>query len=286
MAQVPQQLINGIAMGSVYILGALGLMLIFGVLDIPHFAHGQVYTIGAFSAYLLVAQVHLNLILAIIITLLICGLVGLAMERLVYNPLRSSPLLSVAIASFALALLIQYSSGTILGQMPKMVPTFLAGKVIEIGAVAISYTRILVFGAGIVAIVLLWLFIMRTKLGKAIRAMTQNRNAAELIGVDVSQLHIVTFMIGSTMAGVSGALLGLMIPIYPSMGMMPTMKGFVIITLGGMNILGAVVGGFILGISESIGAGFISSAYKDSIAFIILLAILMIRPTGLFGKRI
>jgi len=279
---LPQQLINGLALGSTYALVALGLTLIFGVLLIPNFAHGELYMLGAFITYVFVA-VGLNFWLAMLAAVsLVVGL-GVVIDRLVFRAIDMSAL-SLMIAALATSMVLQQLATLIWGTEPRTIPAPLTG-VLRFTHFAITQLQLVVMGSVAAAFTVLWLVLNRSRLGLAIRATAQNRDAARLMGISMSQVRWATFAMGAALGALAGALLGATFPIYPTMGINPVLKAFVVLVLGGIGSLwGAISGGLVLGIAEVLVAGYISSELQDIGAFAILVLVLLLRPQGLFGR--
>jgi len=280
---LPQQLINGLALGSTYALVALGLTLIFGVLLIPNFAHGELYMLGAFITYVLVAA-GLNFWLAMLIAIgLVVGLGGV-IDRLVFRPIDTSSTLSLMIAALATSMVLQQLATLIWGTEPRTIPAPLTG-VLRFTHFAVTQLQLVVMGSVVAAFAVLWLVLHRSRLGLAIRATAQNRDAAKLMGIPMAQVRWTTFAMSAAMGALAGALLGATFPIYPTMGINPVLKAFVVLVLGGIGSLwGAISGGLVLGIAEVLVAGYISSELQDIGTFAILVLVLLLRPQGLFGR--
>jgi len=279
-----QQFVNGIMLGAVYSLVALGLTLIYGILHIPNFAHGHKYMWAAFTSLFLVVNFHTNYWVSLLIAMVVLGLVGAGVERLVYRPLRDVPHINSFIAAIGLLLFLESLSLIFWGADFRRFPT-LYDKPIHIFGVAITLQRLLVIVAAALFIILLQLFIKRTWLGATIEAVAQNPEGAQLVGISIDRVSSLTFGIGTALAAAAATLIAPIFLVYPTMGAMPNLKAFVVIIIGGMgSIPGAVIGGFMLGLIEALGGGYISTDYKDIFAFGALVTFLTLRPTGLFGK--
>ncbi|MGU3497144.1 branched-chain amino acid ABC transporter permease [Xanthobacteraceae bacterium A53D] len=280
---LPQQLINGLALGSTYALVALGLTLIFGVLLIPNFAHGEFYMIGAFVTYALVA-VGADFWLAMAASVALVMLLGCVVDRLVFRPIENAPGLSLMISALAASIILQQVATIIWGTEARTIPPPLTG-VIRTPFFAVTQLQLLVMASLVIAFAAVWLVLNRSRLGLAIRATAQNRDAALLMGISMTQVRFATFAMGAALGAIAGALLGATFPIYPAMGVNPVLKAFVVLVLGGIGSLwGAVLGGLVLGISEILVAGYISSQLSDIGTFAILVLVLLLRPQGLFGR--
>jgi branched-chain amino acid transport system permease protein len=281
-----QQLVNGIMLGAAYSLVALGLTLIYGILHIPNFAHGHKYMWAAFTSLFLVVNFHTNYWVSLVIAMVVLGFVGAGVERLVYRPLRDVPHVNSFIAAIGLLLFLESLSLIFWGADFRRFPT-LYDKPLHIFGVAITLQRLLVIVGAALFIILLQVFIKRTWLGATIEAVAQNPEGAQLVGISIDRVSSLTFGIGTAMAAAAATLIAPIFLVYPTMGAMPNLKAFVVIIIGGMgSIPGAVIGGFMLGLIEALGGGYISTDYKDLFAFGALVTFLTLRPMGLFGKEV
>ena len=284
-----QQVFNGLIVGSVYCLIAIGLTMIFGVMNIANFAHGDFSMLGAYFALYIIALVSgwFGWVGAMIFAAIGVGIIGLFVERFLFRPLLSrwTPI-DIIMLSIGLFILLENGSQLLFGATPKMISDPFHSQSINLLVFSTSVIRLLCFLLSCVFIFLLQLFLTKTKVGVAIRATSQNSNAALLMGVNISFIYSLTFFVGSAMAGLGGVLYGTIFAIFPTMGAMPTLKAFAITILGGMgNIKGAIFGGFILGVAETLGGNYISMEYKNAIGFVIIILVLLIIPHGLFGRR-
>jgi branched-chain amino acid transport system permease protein len=281
-----QQLVNGIMLGAAYSLVALGLTLIYGILHIPNFAHGHKYMWAAFTSLFLVVNLHTNYWVSLLIAMVVLGLAGAGVERLVYRPLRDVPHINSFIAAIGLLLALESLSLIFWGADFRRFPT-LYDNPIHIFGVAITLQRLLVIVAAALFIILLQVFIKRTWLGATIEAVAQNPEGAQLVGISIDRVSSLTFGIGTALAAAAATLIAPIFLVYPTMGGMPNLKAFVVIIIGGMgSIPGAVIGGLMLGLIEALGGGYISTDYKDLFAFGALVTFLTLRPMGLFGKGV
>ncbi len=273
-------------LGSVYSLVALGLTLIYGILHIPNFAHGHKYMLAAFTSLFLVANYHTNYWVALVLAMIILGVVGVGVERFVYKPLRSAPHINSFIAAIGLLLVLESLSLILWGADFRRFPSAY-DRPIQIFGAAVTLQRLLVIiGAGLM-ILLLQLFIKRTWMGAMIEAVAQNPEGAQLVGISIDRVSSLTFGIGTGLAAAAATLIAPIFLVYPTMGSMLNLKAFVVIIIGGMgSIPGAVIGGFMLGLIEALGGGYISTDYKDIFAFGALVTFLTFRPLGLFGKGV
>lgn len=284
MALFFQQILNGIMLGSVYSLVALGLTLIYGILGIPNFAHGALYMLGAYIAFLLVSSAGVNFWLAMIVAMVGLALVGMLVERLVFRPLMEAPHLNSFIAANGLIFIIENGALILWGPDFKRFPPVYE-QLYHIFGITITLQRIIIVLTAVGLIILMELFIKKTTIGATIEATAQDRVGTQLVGINVNRVDLITFALGTALAAAAGALIGPILLVYPSMGGAVILKAFVIIILGGMgSIPGAIVGGFILGLLESIGGGYITTEYHEVLAFGVLVAVLAIKPTGLFGR--
>jgi branched-chain amino acid transport system permease protein len=282
-----QQLVNGVTIGVVYALIAVGLTLVFGILDVINFAHGEFYMIGAFLTHALTVRVGADYFLALMLAAVGGAVVGVIAERLSVRPLKDRHMFTVVLSTLGLSILLQNGALLTLGPDPREIDLAWGSRPIIIGGVVITYLRVAVLATGAALIVILTWFIRRTIWGMAMRAIATNRAAAALMGINVDRIYALTFAIGAALAGVAGGLLGAMFTIEPSMGEWAVVKAFSVVIMGGMgNVPGAVLGGIILGVAESLGAGFLpgGTSYKDGIGYAILILVLLCRPQGLFGR--
>ena len=298
LKQLPQQLVNGFTLGSVYALIALGYSMVYGILQLLNFAHGEVYMIGAFIGWgiftllspgdALLLPPGLTVALMLLAAMLGCGLLGVIIEWFAYRPLREAPRIAPLISALGVSFFLQNAVLLIMGARYRTYQTGLLiprGATVSVLGATISVTRILVMIVAILLMLALHYLVRRTRLGKAMRATAQDREAAAMMGIDVDRIIVVTFFIGSALGGAAGVLVGLLFTqVYHFMGFTAGLKGFTAAVIGGIgNIPGAMVGGLLLGIIESIGVGFISPRYKDLIAFGVLILLLLVRPRGLLG---
>ncbi|OGC80494.1 MAG: ABC transporter permease [candidate division Zixibacteria bacterium RBG_16_43_9] len=293
MSEFLQQLINGIAWGSIYALIALGYTMVYGVLRLINFAHGDVYMVGAFAGFYAVKWLGLaqeptifGAVAVFLLSMGCCGILGFVIERGAYKPLRKAPRLTALITAIGVSLFLENAGQLIFGADPKFFPQIIAKKdVISSGGIILTNQQVIVLGVSLLLMVSLQLFVLKTKTGKAMRAVSFNREAASLMGISVDRIISITFVLGSALAGAAAILVGLTNPkIEPLMGIMPGIKAFVAAVLGGIgNIPGAMLGGMIMGIAEVMVVGYLSSTYRDAIAFAILILILLFKPSGLLG---
>ncbi len=278
------QVIIGIQLGSQYVMVALGLTLIFGILDISHFAHGHLYMIGAYLLYMVMVLGGVNYWLALFICMAALALVGMLVERAVYRPLRGQPQINTFIAAIGLILMLET---LVRGIQPKAlsVPKPI-DKTLSFGGISMEVQRLIVIIGAILLITALQLFIKRTRLGTAIEAVAQDREGASLVGISVNRISALTFAVATALAAAAAVFMAPLAFISPEMGGVLILKAFVIVVIGGLgSIKGAIAGGYILGLLEALAIAYVSSAYKDVFAFAVLIVILAVRPTGLFRGR-
>ncbi|NLN54465.1 MAG: branched-chain amino acid ABC transporter permease [Firmicutes bacterium] len=289
--QVLQQLINGIALGSVYALIALGYTMVYGIIRLINFAHGEVFMIGAFAGYFIITLFNIPIVPTLILAMAFCALIGIVMERLAYKPLRNAPRIAALMTAVGLSNLFQnlmvYFKAV--GASPKAFP-----RVIDISRyevmqdVYLTSDKILTLVVAVLLMVALQYIVHNTKMGKAMRAVSQDKDAAQLMGINVNTTISFTFALGSALAAAGGILYAVSYgKIIYNMGSMPGLKAFVSAVLGGIgSIPGAVVGGMILGITENAISAAGYSMLRDAVAFAILIIILLIKPAGIFGKNV
>jgi len=281
-----QQIFNGVMLGSTYAIVALGLTLVFGILHIPNFAHGHLYMLGAYVSFFLMTLYGFGFWPALIISMVTLGLIGMLIERVVYRPLQDKPHINSFISAIGALIILETSVIVFWGPQGRRIPNPYP-DIVELLGITMSHQRLLVILAAIAMIVLLQIFIKKTTPGTTIEAVAQNREGARLVGINVNWVSSLTFAISTATAAAAASLVAPIFMISPTMGALLGMKAFIIVILGGLgSIPGAIVGGYILGILEAIGGGYLSAAYKDVYAFGALILILSIRPTGLFGKEV
>jgi branched-chain amino acid transport system permease protein len=283
-----QQLFNGLALGMAYSLIAVGYSMVFGVLRLINFAHGAIYAFSAHMALLFIGM-KFGVIPAIILSIILTGLLGIFIDKTALEPLRKKNSIPIAslITTIGMANIIQNLLMIFFNTERKPFPAFFDFGMVKIGSAQINSSQIIMCVVSLVLLAILTLIINKTKLGLAMRATEQNSKAAHLMGIDVNFVISFTFFLGGASAAIAGALIsGYYQIVYPGMGFMVGLKAFAAAVLGGIGILhGSVIGGLVVGVSESFAATFLGSSYRDSVAFIILILVLIIKPTGLFGKK-
>lgn len=285
MDQLLQQLVNGLIAGSIYALVAMGLALIFGIMYVPNFAIAALYMLGAYASHYMIEYLHLPYLLTIPIGMVIIGILGVLTEKFCFRPVREAPHAVGFIVALGLMLILETSATIGFGAESKTINSPYSAVILRAGPVALNLQRLMVF---IICVVLsggCYLFLLKTMTGKKIRATSQAPEAAQLLGISINRMSQIVFFLSSALSAAAGALLAPIFYLSTAMGFMPSLKAIVVIVLGGMgSIKGALVGGVILGITESLGAGYLSSQYKDAFAFGILLLVLLFKPSGLFQK--
>lgn len=281
-----QQILNGLTLGGVYSLVALGLTLVYGILHVPNFAHGAFYMAGAYVAFYMMNALGINYWLAMAGAAAVVAILVVVAERLVFHPLRNSPGLHHMIAAIGILLFLESSAQAIWGADFHRMQTPFTG-IMNFAGLVLPVQRLLIIAAAFALVIALHLFLKKTVTGATIIAMAQNRDGAALVGIDPNRVAMMTFAISGVLAAVAAVLYAPINLVYPGMGHLVITKAFVIIVLGGMgSVPGAIVGGLIIGFAESFGAFYISTDYKDIIAFVLLVAILSVRPEGLFTKGV
>lgn len=282
-----QQVVNGLSLGSIYALIALGYTMVYGIIKLINFAHGDVYMIGAYTAFFATTVLHMNFFMALITCMVVCGLLGVGIERIAYKPLRRAPRITALITAIGVSYIIEYTTQYFMGTSVRTFPPLVPNVSWTLGPVKISAMQLIIFSVTIVLMVLLTLIIQKTRIGRAMRAVSADENAARLMGINVDNTISFTFLIGSALAGAAGLLVGVYYnSVSPLMGMVPGLKAFVAAVFGGIgSIPGAMVGGLFIGLCETMVVAYGSSLYRDAIVYAILILVLIIRPAGLFGKN-
>lgn len=288
MTQFLQQLINGLSLGSIYALIALGYTMVYGIIKLINFAHGDIYMLGAYIGFICTAQLGMGFFSALITAMALCALIGVVIERIAYKPLRNATRITALITAIGVSYFLEASTQKVMGTGVKTFPQVLANQKIMLGGVMITTQQIAIFVITIVLMLLLQYIVRKTKVGRAMRAVSVDADAARLMGVNVDMTISYTFAIGSALAGAAGVLVGLYYnSINPLMGMLPGVKAFIAAVFGGIGIIpGAMFGGFFIGIVETLVSGYGSSLYKDAVVYIILIIILVVKPAGLLRKNV
>ncbi|MDH3205454.1 MAG: branched-chain amino acid ABC transporter permease [Gemmatimonadota bacterium] len=286
MTLFAQQFVNGIALGSVYALVALGLTLVYGVLKVPNFAHGALYMAGAYVVYVMLTAVGGSYALAIAVAVVVIAVMGAAMEFVVFRRLEGKSSVHAMIAALGVLFFLEGTADVIWGPDFRPVPTPLDGVVTAFG-INITEQRILVIVAAIVAMAGLYFLLKRTLVGMSIEAMAQDREGALLVGIDTRRVALITFAISGALAAIAGALIAPLVLVFPTMGAVIILKAFVIVILGGMgSVPGAILGGYLLALAETMAGTYVAFAFSELIAFALLVLVLVFRPTGLFQKGV
>ncbi|MBI3029493.1 MAG: branched-chain amino acid ABC transporter permease [Candidatus Rokubacteria bacterium] len=285
MEEFLQHILNGLILGGTYALLGIGLTLIFGIMNVVNFAHGEFYTLGAYTTFLFLALLETNFFLALLGAVASGILLGAICERLLLRPLLGESIDTTMLVMIGVWIAMQNAELTLWGGVAKSIDHPFPQPPLTLGPLSVAPLRLFVLGAAVLLIAGSHLLIHRTRLGRAMRATFQDRETAALMGVDIHRIHTVTFAFGSGLAAGAGALLGPVFVVYPAMGDPAALKAFVVVILGGLgNFAGATLGGLILGIAEELGAGYISSGYRDAVGFAIIILVLLLRPSGLFAR--
>ena len=285
MEQFLQHLANAVILGGTYALLGIGLTIIFGIMRVVNFTHGELYAFGAYVVYLVAAALGLGFFLGLAVAVTAGVLLGALMEIALLRPMRNADIDTVMLMMIGAWIIMQNSELFVWGGVAKAIVTPFPEAPLVLGPVSISWLRLFVLLIALLLIVATYLLIHRTRLGKAMRATFQDRETAALMGVDIDAIHTATFAIGSGLAAAAGALLGPVFLVTPTMGDLASLKAFAIVILGGLgNITGATMGGFILALVEEIGAGYVSSGYRDAMGFLIIIVVMLFKPTGLFAR--
>ena len=285
-----QQVINGISLGSIYALIALGYTMVYGIIKLINFAHGDIYMIGAYTGYFCMVFLKIGLFPSLIIAMTVCTFLGIAIEKIAYKPLRNATRIAVLITAIGVSLFIEYTMMFFVKADVRSYPklTGFAAEKFTVGNINISMLQVLILAITIVLMFTLQIIVKKTRIGKAMRAVSLDKDAAELMGINVNTTISFTFAIGSALAGAAGVLVGVYYTsINPLMGTMPGLKAFIAAVFGGIGIIpGAMIGGYFIGMVEVMVSGYGNSMYRDAVVFGILILILIVKPAGLLGKNI
>jgi len=272
-------------LGATYALLGIGLTLIFGIMRVVNFTHGELYAFGGYMIFMLTAMLGVNFYLALLGALVLGVVLGAAIELVLLRPMRGADIDTTMLIMIGCWIVLQNTEQMIWGGVAKSIVSPLPGEPLVLGPISVAWLRVFVFVAAALLIFGTYALIHRTKLGKAMRATFQDRDTAALMGVNVNAINTATFAIGSGLAAAAGALLGAVFVITPTMGDLAALKAFAIVILGGLgSITGATVGGFILAFAEEMGAGYVSSGYRDAMGFLLIIVVLLFKPTGLFAR--
>lgn len=290
MEQFLQQIVNGISLGSIYALIALGYTMVYGIIKLINFAHSDVYMLGAFVGYFCMTTLRLNFFLSLLASMAFCTVLGVVIEKVAYKPLRNSTRIAALITAIGVSLFLQYTTMAITGPDVRSYPAmsgFLSQSV-SLGNIRITMQQIIILAVTIVLMVVLQFIVKKTRIGRAMRAVSLDQDAAELMGININATISFTFALGSALAGAAGILVGVYYnSINPLMGTLPGLKAFVAAVFGGIGLIpGAMIGGYFIGIVEVLVSGYGNSMYRDAVVFAILILILIIKPAGLLGKNV
>lgn len=282
-----QQVINGLMLGSVYALLALGYTMVYGIIKLINFAHGDIYMLGAYFGYFFIKVLHLNFFIALVSAMAVSAVIGVLIEYIAYRPLRHSPRIAVVISALGISFLLENGMTYLYGSDQRSFPQAIKTVQYHFYGIQVSNIQLIIAVTSIVLMLLLTYVVKRTKMGRAMRAVSADPDAATLMGININHTISFTFAIGSALAAAGGVLIGLYYnSIDPLMGMTPGLKAFVAAVLGGIGIIpGAAVGGWLIGILETMVQATSFSAYKDAIVYAMLIVILLIKPTGILGKN-
>ena len=286
-----QQLINGLTLGVIYALIAVGYTMVYGVIELINFAHGEIYMFGAFFCMSFITYMGLPLYPAMILAIICCAVLGIFIDIIAYRPLRKSHRLAALITAIGMSIFLQNLALVIFGSRPRpfpkeALPSYLKDVALHIGGAQITWLQVFIFGVTISMMLMLTLIINKTKIGTAMRALSQNHVSSQLMGINVNRVISFTFALGSSMGAVAGILVAVYYnTMYPTMGYVAGVKAFAAAVLGGIgSVPGAMTGGIVLGVAEAMGAGYISSLYRDGIAYAVMIAVIIFRPSGILGK--
>ena len=281
-------MVNGISLGSIYALIALGYTMVYGIIKLINFAHGDVYMIGAYIGFAATTYASLGFFPALIISMAACAVLGVLIEKIAYKPLRNSSRIAVLITAIGVSLLLEYVMMFFVGAEVRSYPKLLSNKAFHLGEIIINMQQIYIVVTAIALMILLQFIVHKTKTGKAMRAVSIDKDAAQLMGIRVDRTISFTFAIGSAFAGAAGVLVGIYYnSIDPLMGIMPGLKAFVAAVFGGIGLIpGALIGGFFIGVTETLVSGYLSSLLQDAVVFAILILVLIFKPAGLLGKNV
>lgn len=287
MEQFLQQLVNGVSLGSIYALVALGYTMVYGIIKLINFAHGDIYMVGAYVGFAVTTYAGVGFVPALIISMAVCAFLGMVIEKIAYKPLRNSARIAVLITAIGISLLLEYVMMYFAGAEVRSYPKLLSDAVLKFGNIIINKQQVYIIFTAIALMAVLQFVVKKTKVGKAMRAVSADPDAAQLMGIKVDSTISFTFAIGSALAGAGGVLVGIYYnSIDPLMGMMPGLKAFVAAVFGGIgSIPGAMIGGLSIGVLETLVSGYGNSMYRDAAVFAFLIIILILKPSGLLGRN-
>ena len=286
MGELLQHCLNAVILGGTYALLGIGLTLIFGIMRVVNFTHGELYAFGAYAMYALAMPLQLNFFVALLLAIALGVVLGAAIEMLLLNRLRGADIDTTMLVMIGAWIAMQNTEQLAWSGVALSIKNPFPAEPLIWGPLSVSWNRLFVFAVASVLIAGTYYLVNRTKLGKALRATFQDRDTAALMGVRIDRIHTATFALGSGLAAAAGALLGPVFVVAPTMGDLAASKAFAIVILGGLgSVVGATVGGFILAFAEEFGAGYISSGFRDGMGFVLIIAILLVKPTGLFAQK-
>lgn len=286
--QFIMQIFNGINIGSIYALIALGYTMVYGIAKLINFAHGDIIMVGAYVCYFMIKLFNLPVIVAILISIAVCIVLGITIERVAYKPLRNASRITLLITAIGMSYLLQSSFQLMFTSNPRPYPSVIDLPPLKMGSLTVSSNYYITLAVSVILMVLLNIFIQKTKTGKAMRAVSEDQGAAMLMGIDINKTISITFAIGSGLAAIAGILYCASYPVVsPYIGSLPGIKAFIAAVLGGIgSIPGAVLGAFILGMIETFTKAYISSQLSDAIVFVVLILMLVFKPQGILGKNV
>ena len=282
------QLINGLSLGSIYALIALGYSMVYGIILLLNFAHGDVIMVGAYMSWFVMNQLGLGPVTAVCATIITCTLLGVVIEKIAYTPLRNAPRISLLITAIGVSFFLEYTAELILGSGAKVIPAYYTNQTFRIGSVPLGLTSVITLLVTVLSMLVLTFLVQKTKLGKAMRAVSEDMDAARLMGINVNSTISFTFAVGSFLAAIGPMMyFSNYTAVTPTVGAMPGLKAFVAAVFGGIgSIPGAVIGGFIIGICESLIKGAGATTFSDAFTFALLIVVLAVKPTGLFSENL
>lgn len=281
-----QQVVNGILVGAIYAVMALGLMVILGILEVVNMAQGELYMLGGYFAYFAASLAGLGYFASIPVAMVLTAGVGLVVQRVAVYPFRARPWFTVFLSTFAVSMILQELAQLLWTPDPREIPSPFVPRPIALGPILLTWQRLFIFGVALITMGAVAACLRWTRIGMAMRALAKDREAACLMGIDVERMHTLTFALGSGLAAAAGALLGAMFNVYPTMGEIALLKGFAVVIMAGMGSVGGVLAaGLVLGVAEGLAAGFVSAGLADAVAFGTLILVLLVRPEGLASWR-
>ena len=286
ISQIISQLVNGLQSGSIYALVALGYSMVYGIILLLNFAHGDIIMVGAYVVFYAMTSFSLHPLAAVLLAVIACTLLGTVIEKVAYTPLRSAPRLSLLITAIGVSFLLENGAQLVFGAGAKNVPTFIEGG-IQVGGVYLGYVSVVTILVSVASMIVLTFLVQKTKLGKAMRAVSEDKGAAQLMGISLNRTISFTFAVGSALAGIGSVLYVSAYPqASPTMGSMLGLKAFVAAVLGGIgSIPGAMIGGFMIGLIEALVTAVGLSTWKDGVVFAVLIVVLLVKPTGILGRK-